>query len=520
MVFVAKILRTGLGFVSEAAHAISDNRSGRNSDNGAADTLSHPLSEHIPDESREREGTKRTSDVEINPDPLAGADQDEVAWQLDDMAEQLRETNDEHPPAPPYLEEDPEQEMEEEEKIKQREALARELVDMAGPPPAKDTLHRLPYPVIIPQRRPRKKDRGFVRAYAPVLDDCGLSQEVFVRFLEYLDTVNHASAWIELVFIAAQITSSIPFPAAMIVGTIVAVVAGTARELQMRTRANTFLEMVNRDLFMPRGLFALVIAFKPEDSTRQGPLGTVAGSAKKTLFKKEKVDLNQAAIKWSNPDPNRSSFGRRLDNIRVQSGETNSEIELPEVASLIYPDLDRVAADLCEEGQEKSQLQGVMEKFSGAGDWVNDYMDRRAMVFYEAKHPGTPLVAPPEHRTPMKSRFNDPDHPANSGSIIALVTGGLIPLPGPGKLLAKRNEVLGIDRLLGRHADPNDGRLIASTGKRFVKRTLLKDVLYLAIVNLPTEEEVAESRARLGDMEGSGDVGLGGQDSGVVEKDV
>lgn len=97
----------------------------------------------------------------------------------------------------------------------------------------------------------------------------------------------------------------------------------------------------------------------------------------------------------------------------------------------------------------------------------------------------------------MKSRFNDPDHPANSGSMISLVTGGLVPLPGPAKLLAKRNEVLGINRLFGKLADPQDGQLIPSTGKHFIKKVFQKDVLYLAVVNLPTEEETEKSKAEL-----------------------
>lgn len=97
----------------------------------------------------------------------------------------------------------------------------------------------------------------------------------------------------------------------------------------------------------------------------------------------------------------------------------------------------------------------------------------------------------------MKSRFNDPDHPVNSGSMISLVTGGLIPLPGPSKLLAKRNEALGINRLFGKPADSQDGRLVPSTGKHQLKKVFLKDVLYLAVVNLPTEEEAEKSKAQL-----------------------
>lgn len=45
----------------------------------------------------------------------------------------------------------------------------------------------LPVPVILPQRRPGTKKRGFVRAYAPALDNCGISQELFLDFLETFD---------------------------------------------------------------------------------------------------------------------------------------------------------------------------------------------------------------------------------------------------------------------------------------------------------------------------------------------
>ncbi|CAI7598469.1 unnamed protein product [Penicillium discolor] len=518
MVFLVKALRTGLGFASEAIHAARDrplsndqpkafppsDSSLENFENPnsakqvATGSTFPPYSSDHPENYTVPQGQTVTADVGSDSWSHHETD-DELSWQLDDMIESLRQPNSgEDLYVLPYddtlTDSYDETEDEEERKVKQREALARELVKMAGPPPGNP--QRLPCPVIIPQRRPRNKDRGFVRAYAPVLRDCGIDQEVFLQFLEYLDVVNHASAWLEVVFIAAQITSSLPFPAAMAVGMVLSVVAGTARELQKRTRANTFLEMVNRDLFMPRGLFVTVIAFKPDDNATQGPLGQATSSLKKSIFKKDKVDLNQAAMKWSNPDVNRSNFGKKLDNIRVQSGETTSELELPETASLIYPQLDRIAAGKYTE----EQSQGISEKFKGAGEWVNDYMDRRAMVFYEAKHPGSPMVIPSEQRKPMKSRFNDPNHPVNSGSMISLVTGGLVPLPGPGKLLAKRNEALGINRLFGKPADSQDGRLVPSTGKHQLKKVFLKDVLYLAVVNLPTEEEAEKSKAQFESM--------------------
>lgn len=42
---------------------------------------------------------------------------------------------------------------------------------------------RLPYPVIIPQRRPEDKSRGWMLAYAPVLNDFGIDQATFLKFL-------------------------------------------------------------------------------------------------------------------------------------------------------------------------------------------------------------------------------------------------------------------------------------------------------------------------------------------------
>ena len=45
----------------------------------------------------------------------------------------------------------------------------------------------LPVPVILPQRRPGTKKRGFVRAYAPILDECGIDQGMFLDFLGTFD---------------------------------------------------------------------------------------------------------------------------------------------------------------------------------------------------------------------------------------------------------------------------------------------------------------------------------------------
>ena len=61
----------------------------------------------------------------------------------------------------------------------------------AHPAPAHgSSVHPLPYPVIIPQKRPHSKARGFVKAYAPILESCGVDQ---ASFLEFLDVFHKAS---------------------------------------------------------------------------------------------------------------------------------------------------------------------------------------------------------------------------------------------------------------------------------------------------------------------------------------
>lgn len=55
------------------------------------------------------------------------------------------------------------------------------------PPKEASFDHLLDCAVVIPQRRPQAKTRGFVRAYAPVLKNCGIDQKTFLAFLEGFD---------------------------------------------------------------------------------------------------------------------------------------------------------------------------------------------------------------------------------------------------------------------------------------------------------------------------------------------
>lgn len=68
--------------------------------------------------------------------------------------------------------------------------MIRTLLQMARSP---HSVNRIPYPVVIPQSRPGYISEGFVRAYAPVLADCGISQDVFTNFQDNLHQTSMVS---------------------------------------------------------------------------------------------------------------------------------------------------------------------------------------------------------------------------------------------------------------------------------------------------------------------------------------
>jgi hypothetical protein len=52
------------------------------------------------------------------------------------------------------------------------------------PPKYSPIAGKLELPVILPQRRPKNKERGFIRAYAPILQNCAVGQAEFLGFLD------------------------------------------------------------------------------------------------------------------------------------------------------------------------------------------------------------------------------------------------------------------------------------------------------------------------------------------------
>ncbi|MCJ1435820.1 hypothetical protein MMC27_005196 [Xylographa pallens] len=330
------------------------------------------------------------------------------------------------------------------------------------PPPAELGPYELPCPVILPQRRPRDKSRGFVRAYAPVLSDCGIDEVTFMQFLKAFHQASKASPVFTVINIAANVVGNVPSVAAMVTSISVMVVVGVAKEIQSRARSNSFLDQLNEKFFQPRGLYCVIMTYKPE-----------------SISSHETVDITKTI--QSKIDPSGSGWHEKMNKMKASSGKTYGELEMPLAASLIYPALDAAANATSDEKQKQNALK-KSQKFAG------ENMESSLSV------PQT---------TEFASRYSDPNHAANNGSLISLVTGGNI---NPQPRRDDRRE---------RHSGRREkrGGLISSMirptsatkgGKKEspIRRLLKKDVLYLMIVNMPTEEELSAAKEMIAEAAG------------------
>lgn len=96
--------------------------------------------------------------------------QDEVAWELDEVEDQ----------ATTSLELEKSQSSE----PSGVDALVQSFIVRHPQPATQHSFQPVPCPVILPQKRPGSRARGFVRAYSPVLQDAGLDQATFLDFLD------------------------------------------------------------------------------------------------------------------------------------------------------------------------------------------------------------------------------------------------------------------------------------------------------------------------------------------------
>lgn len=246
----------------------------------------------------------------------------------------------------------------------------------------------------------------------------------------------------------------------------------TGRRLHQTSQVNHFLDRMNESLFKPHGLYALLMTYDPK-SASDGEVFDMGSNVATAISKRE--------------DPNRG----KMAQFHAGSAKTMGEEQLPDAAPLVFPELD-AASD-----------EQKLNAFKRAGAFMKDYGDRKAQASFAANQPDSKLNvgAKPE----FSSRFADPTHPVHQGGILNLLSGGELKKLKDSRRGGKR-EARGHDTARDRLGDrmaarSNPNKIgLGKSSKRGAKRLLSENVLYLMIVDMPSEEELqqaAENQAKM-----------------------
>ncbi|KAK3185760.1 hypothetical protein K4F52_005416 [Lecanicillium sp. MT-2017a] len=269
-------------------------------------------------------------------------------------------------------------------------------------------------PVVVPQRRPKTRARGFVRAYAPVLSAAGIGQAGFLDFIDTLNRSLEPNPYLYAINLAGLTGLAIPDPSALCIGAVVGLATQAAMEAQSRYRSGRFLDRVNAEFFMPRGLVCVVVTWSPDADDSSLILARD--------FEGESVpavqDSDGLVKSVLNGEASPSEALRRLQN------ETNKRMtpfqgafQCDEPAPLVFCP----AAGWTGDGRE------VAQKKKNALDrgeiWLDGFMDKRAQGKWIQDNPES-TVAHSLPKPEFRSRYADPSHPASSGDLVAFVTGG------------------------------------------------------------------------------------------------
>lgn len=146
-----------------------------------------------------------------------------------------------------------------------------------------------------------------------------------------------------------------------------------------------------------------------------------------------------------------------LQDYKSSSGKMHNE-QIPEACALVFPELDKASGEQHENAFKRSL------------NFTRDYYDRRSQAEFAAHNPDSKLNVQNQQ---FAGKYGDPTTFENSG-VIGVATGGRI--------------------------DPRRRRWGQALGKKpvpsgLVKKALAFNILYLMIVDMPTEEELQAAKA-------------------------
>ncbi|KAI1494143.1 hypothetical protein F5X96DRAFT_33151 [Biscogniauxia mediterranea] len=361
------------------------------------------------------------------------------------------------------------------------------------PPPPTEPAGRLPMPVILPQRRPESRHRGFVRAYAPVLGACcGIDQATWLEFLDGIDKSIDGSSWFHVLNAAVAVGGHVNAAlggvslTAFVAFTTVHLSLETGRRAYIHYQQNQYLDALNARFFQPRGLYCLVIKYKPSSDKE---LSSDADAAAVDLRNNNDDNDHEHERHTTRAVARRDGQGKWKNLVAASAATTTREAEIPaRAAALVFPGLDAL-----DEGERRRSAVGRF------GDFLADYYDRQAGARFEAENKGSRIPAVP--RREFASRYSDPNHPASTGGLVAVATGGRYDPVGPvGRVQRRWAERRRRGKGKGGEGEV-EGEVMGVRRRREkkgpLKKVLKQDALYLMVVNMPSPEEMERARAEL-----------------------
>ncbi|PWY86701.1 hypothetical protein BO70DRAFT_351296 [Aspergillus heteromorphus CBS 117.55] len=403
-----------------------------------------------------------------------------------------------------------------------------------------------PLPIVIPQQRPGSKGRGFIAAYAPSLESSGIDQWTFLQFLHDTNTALQGNKWLLGVSVVSGVASFSPEVISMAVATAIQVAATAANKAHIKYKTNATIDRYNEELFGPAGLYCMIMKYDPQDQedrrlrSAESPvkqLGAFASRFQDSRTSSLRGSLS--TLKSLSSRGSESSQPSRNPLIKLGSkfqdpvsGQVQGSSSLPaEVAPLIYIDDRREFKEMLRQattvesvpvGDEAAKRKKSKPMVAKAA--IDDYLDRRARARYTTENEGDILNVPLTRG--FENRYLDPNHPAVNGGLVGFLSGGHIQRDkgfmvrsALRQVEKDENEIRDryyrelddIERQnlpeheIERQRQECDRRyarpLQEYQGKRRAleqgERSIKKDILYLTIVNRPSDAELAAASERL-----------------------
>ena len=222
--FVVSGIAAGVGLASESIHHHKENKAAKKAatttQRESSGTHSPPVYDEYGSKAAEY-AQDGTNDAERNVERSL-EEGDEEQWDLDDAQDELI-AEAPNPTNRPF-ERDP-------KKITQHF-----LDDYPVAVPAAIQQARLALPVLLPQRRPKDRTRGFVRAYAPDLMNCGIDQAMFLDFHETFSLASQSSPWLNAINLASIAFMHLPTGISQAASIALMLAVQVAKNMQSRHR--------------------------------------------------------------------------------------------------------------------------------------------------------------------------------------------------------------------------------------------------------------------------------------------